>query len=472
MNKNTIKKIIASGLIIAIIAAGTEIADKSSQVTGTNSINTIVGAEEITRSATDFEKERPTITSVINNKNSTTIKWNKIEGAKGYDIYRDGEKICQVKKSIQYTDKKANKNGSLYTFKVVAYKTAKGRRYESKPSLEVKNYFLKGSSINILSGKFGNNQISWRKNSKANGYEIQYSTKENFTKGKTINVQNKNSAKLSKLKKKNYYVRVRGYVKKGKNKYYSVWSTCAEIIAWNSKWEFAGYSKIHTDAATLYFSTASKLKQKTVCVNAGHGTKGGESVKTYCHPDKSAKVTGGSTAQGAVKATSINGGTTLSDGTSEAKATLKLAMVVKKKLLKAGYNVLMVRESEDSQIDNIGRTVYANNNADYHIALHYDSSSANKGAFYISVPNNKSYRNMYPVSKNWKKHNKLGQNLIWGMKNAGVKIYGNGAMAIDLTQTSYSTIASVDLEVGDKRSNHSGKALNKIANGIVKGMNK
>ena len=116
MNKNTIKKIIASGLIIAIIAAGTEIADKSSQVAGTNSINTIVGAEEITRLATDFEKERPTITSVINNKNSTTIKWNKIEGAKGYDIYRDGEKICQVKKSIQYTDKKANKNGSSVSY--------------------------------------------------------------------------------------------------------------------------------------------------------------------------------------------------------------------------------------------------------------------------------------------------------------------------------------------------------------------
>ena len=82
------------------------------------------------------------------------------------------------------------------------------------------------------------------------------------------------------------------------------------------------------------------------------------------------------------------------------------------------------------------------------------------------------YSNMYPVSKNWKKHNKLGQNLIWGMKKLGVKIYGNGSMAIDLTQTSYSTIASVDLEVGDKKSNHSGKALKKIADGIVKGMNK
>lgn len=79
---------------------------------------------------------------------------------------------------------------------------------------------------------------------------------------------------------------------------------------------------------------------------------------------------------------------------------------------------------------------------------------------------------MYPVSKNWKKHNKLGKNLVWGMENAGVKIYGKGEMAIDLTQTSYSTIPSVDLEVGDKSSNHSNKALKNIASGIVKGMNK
>lgn len=85
------------------------------------------------------------------------------------------------------------------------------------------------------------------------------------------------------------------------------------------------------------------------------------------------------------------------------------------------------------------RKLYANNCADYHIALHYDSTSSNKGAFYIGVPDNQSYKNMYPVSKNWKKHNKLGKNLILGMKNAGVKIHGNGAMAIDLTQTSYTT---------------------------------
>ena len=33
-----------------------------------------------------------------------------------------------------------------------------------------------------------------------------------------------------------------------------------------------------------------------VGVNAGHGTSGGSSVKTLCHPDGSAKTTGGSTA--------------------------------------------------------------------------------------------------------------------------------------------------------------------------------
>ena len=47
-----------------------------------------------------------------------------------------------------------------------------------------------------------------------------------------------------------------------------------------------------------------------VGVNAGHGTSGGSSVKTLCHPDGSAKTTGGSTAAGATKATAVSGGMT------------------------------------------------------------------------------------------------------------------------------------------------------------------
>ena len=65
-------------------------------------------------------------------------------------------------------------------------------------------------------------------------------------------------------------------------------------IALSSNYKYANYSKINSGTATLYRSTASNKKNKVVCVNAGHGTNGGGSVKTQCHPDGSAKVTGGS----------------------------------------------------------------------------------------------------------------------------------------------------------------------------------
>ena len=40
--------------------------------------------------------------------------------------------------------------------------------------------------------------------------------------------------------------------------------------------------------------------------------------------------------------------------------------------------------------------------------------------------------------------------LVAGLKGAGVKIFSGGSMAMDLTQTSFSTVPSVDIELGDK----------------------
>ena len=112
----------------------------------------------------------------------------------------------------------------------------------------------------------------------------------------------------------------------------------------------------------------------------------------------------------------------------------------------------------------------ANKNADCHIAIHFDSTASNKGAFYISVPNVRSYRNMQPVKSHWRQHNRLGSDLVKGLRSSGVKIFGGGSMGIDLTQTSYSTVPSVDIEVGDKATSTSDKNLNKIANGLLKGI--
>ncbi len=248
-------------------------------------------------------------------------------------------------------------------------------------------------------------------------------------------------------------------------------TTGGTAIALSSNYKYANYAKITSGTATLYHSTAANKKNKVICVNAGHGTSGGSSVKTQCHPDGTAKVTGGTTSAGATTAVAVSGGMTFADGTAESKVTLAMAKVLKTKLLDAGYDVLMIRESDDVQLDNIARTVIANNNADCHIALHWDSTSSNKGAFYMSVPSSATYRAMEPVASHWQQHNQLGESLISGLKSAGVKIYSGGSMEMDLTQTSYSTIPSIDIELGDKASDHSSATLDKLANGLLAGVN-
>lgn len=69
---------------------------------------------------------------------------------------------------------------------------------------------------------------------------------------------------------------------------------------------------------------------------------------------------------------------------------------MKDKLLAEGYDVVMIREEEDVQLDNVARTVIANNTADIHISLHWDSTTSDKGCFFMSVPDHRSYRAMEP----------------------------------------------------------------------------
>ncbi len=244
-----------------------------------------------------------------------------------------------------------------------------------------------------------------------------------------------------------------------------------EQIALDPSWQYAEFSKINSGTALLYRSEAENRKGKTVCVNAGHGTQGGSSVKTLCHPDGSPKVTGGTTGAGATQAAAVSGGMTFLDGTAEYKVTGALARLFKEQLLAEGYDVLMIREGDDVQLDNVARTVIANNASDCHISLHWDSTESDKGAFYMSVPANESYRNMEPVKSHWQQHNALGESLVSGLRGAGVKIFSSGSMEMDLTQTSFSTVPSIDIELGDKGSDHSDATLALLAEGLTAGVN-
>ena len=241
-------------------------------------------------------------------------------------------------------------------------------------------------------------------------------------------------------------------------------------ITLDPSWTYADHSKINSGAAVLY-KAAENRKEIVVGVNAGHGTSGGTKVKTLCHPDGSAKVTGGTTAAGATEAVAVSSGMTFNDGTPESSVTLRMAQILKEKLLAAGYDVLMLRDGDDVQLDNVARTVICNNAADCHIALHWDGDGLNydKGCFYISVPD--GLKSMEPVASHWSEHNALGSALVEGLRAQGAKIHGGGSMSIDLTQTSYSTIPSVDMELGNACSDHSDSALDLLGNGLVQGVN-
>lgn len=240
-------------------------------------------------------------------------------------------------------------------------------------------------------------------------------------------------------------------------------------ISLNPKWHFAEFSKINSGEAVLYKATKNR-KNLVVAVNAGHGTKGGSKVKTYSHPDKSTKVTGGTTAAGAVESTAVSDGIVFKDGKTEAEVNMRTARLFKDLLLGAGYDVLMIRDSSDTQFDNVARTVIANNCAQIHIAIHFDGDNAkeDKGVFYCSIPD--GIKNLPNVSKHWQESERLGDCLVQGLSNQEFTVYNGGKMEVDLTQTSYSTIPTVDIELGNEWSDTQSESLKKRAKGLLEGV--
>ncbi len=236
------------------------------------------------------------------------------------------------------------------------------------------------------------------------------------------------------------------------------------------KMEYSQFSAIKDGSATLYECRGPEALGITVCVDAGHGTEGGSDVRTLCHPDGTPKITGGTTAAGETTAPAVSPGMTFPDGTLEAAVNLRMAMALKNVLLVKGYNVLMVRETPDARLDNIARAVLANSYAQCHISLHWDSTETDKGAFYCKTPDNAAYKAMEPVASVWEESDHLGECLIGGLRDAGVKIFSSGSIALDLTQTSYSKVPTADIELGDKASSHTDAELGALARALADGI--
>lgn len=170
----------------------------------------------------------------------TKVTWKEETGALGYYIYRkEGNgtykkvKVITDSRTTSWTDTTASKNGTTYAYKIKAYTKKNKKNVYTQYSNPGKVYNLKKPVICSLKSTASNKiKIKWSKNTKADGYEIQYSTSKKFKNAK-VKVF-KGSAKVSKtitgLKGgKTFYVRIRAYKQVKGKKCCSSWSESGKI---------------------------------------------------------------------------------------------------------------------------------------------------------------------------------------------------------------------------------------------------
>ena len=180
------------------------------------------------------------VVSVVNAVKGTTVSWSRNALASGYKIYRsvNGGNYVLIRTAVgngvlSYNDTAANANGAKYQYKVAAYKVSEGVTGDSIQSSEKMIYCISRPSLSSAKNSSSKKvKLAWKKNKKANGYEIQYSTYKNFKKAKSVKIKKASLTKktISKLKKKKtYYIRIRAYKKVSGVTYYSEWSKAKKV---------------------------------------------------------------------------------------------------------------------------------------------------------------------------------------------------------------------------------------------------
>lgn len=176
------------------------------------------------------------ISSVTNTETGIRLKWKKTTGAEKYIIYRKaGNGSWKKYKSVKaangcsFTDTKVT-NGSKYAYKIRAYADGVYGAYSSIHTI----YQVKQPALKVKKAGKGRLKCSWKKNTKANSYQIMYGTKASMQGAKTIAIKKAGTVKktITGLKAgKKYYVRIRSCKTVNKKKYYSSWSKTVNIRA-------------------------------------------------------------------------------------------------------------------------------------------------------------------------------------------------------------------------------------------------
>lgn len=146
-----------------------------------------------------------------NTAKAVTLSWNVTEGAEGYQVYRynSASKDYKLVKSVtgtSYTDKKL-KAGTIYQYKVCAYKTENGKTVNGTFSDVLKTASAPAKVSGVKVNKSG--KVTWKKVSGASGYEVYFAKNNNkkFKKAASVNGAGKTSYTVKKAEKGTYKVR-------------------------------------------------------------------------------------------------------------------------------------------------------------------------------------------------------------------------------------------------------------------------
>ncbi len=160
------------------------------------------------------------------------LTWKRSAGVNGYIIYRNGTKIKTISggAALTCTDKTATTNAAKYIYKVYA----RGAAGSSKTCTTVTIFRLSRPALSSVKNiKTRQMKVTWGRNSKASGYEIQYSTSKTFATNNRKVTVSKNATVTktigSLVKGKTYYVRIRSYKSASGVKSYSTWSTMRSV---------------------------------------------------------------------------------------------------------------------------------------------------------------------------------------------------------------------------------------------------
>lgn len=220
MKKFLITSILSVTLMTATIFGG--------NLNGLGVNNTSVA---LASSVTSIKSTRPNASAQTRTASTVSLKIGKISEADGYKVYRatslsGSYKYIGYTTSTTYVDRTV-KSATSYFYKLRAYQTVRGTKYNSKyssavsvtPTLSKTSYIsAKGASQSVIS-------IAWSKVSGATGYNVYRAT----TKGGTysyIGRASSNSYKDTGLKSgKTYYYCIRAMKSVGSTKYYGIYSS-------------------------------------------------------------------------------------------------------------------------------------------------------------------------------------------------------------------------------------------------------